>query len=124
MITALGECFKTPAIRQNRSVNNIVMGSATSVHANQNSSIPDHLYVLRAGILAPLVTVDDFGFGLDKCLASQHQVCIHCLVQLPTNYVPGIPVQKHCEIHPTLAKLNIGYIRAPDMVCVSRGNIT
>ena len=66
---------------------NVVPGASASVHADFDTGIFQALAVLRAGEVATLVAVPDFGRGLYKSIIHrrENEIDFQRLVQRPTD---------------------------------------
>jgi hypothetical protein len=84
------------------------------------------LQIFRAGFdklnptgeVAALVTVPDFGLGLEQGIVhgGQHELHLQGLAERPTHHITRIPIQDCGEIQPAMLKANVGNVNAPDVI--------
>ncbi len=77
--------------------------------------------VLRAGEMAALVAVPDFGRGLSQGAlgAGQDKRQFERVGQLPGEHVAAVPIQHRYQVHPAVQQPNVGNVDAENVVGVA-----
>ena len=96
----------------------VIIGTATMIHADPGSSIKKQSGVLRAGEVAPLIRVHDLGIGDLQCFSAgiKDKVDFHVIVHFPVEDKAGKPVNYGNQIKPVRFHRDVGNIDRPDMI--------
>ena len=97
---------------------NIVEGSAFSIHADLNLLGLKSLQIAGACKVASLVAIPNRGRGKRESPVHtvQNKGHLQSVIKLLGNDIPRIPVDRCHQIHPSVEEPNIGDIDPPDMV--------